>query len=79
LALAVEANAKINVVRCVAPMPVRGARLKNAIRICRTCNQATDRDHETWYAHLPPDALVVSTVDPLPTYVDRVLAFVRAS
>lgn len=56
-------GAQLKVIRCVAPQAVRTQRLASRVAGPSqwTVDQATDANQEAWYAHLPPDTLVLST------------------
>lgn len=71
------AAARLKIVRCVAPQAIRAERLAN--RIAKpsqwVVDQATDEDQEQWYAHLPPETLVIATDRPMVAYIDEVMAY----
>lgn len=77
--IAGAAGGRLRLIRCVASEAVRAERL--AGRIARpsqwAANKASDADQELWYAHLPPETLVVSTERPLAESVATVMAFLR--
>lgn len=77
--IAAAARGQLTLIRCVAPQAVRDARL--AGRVARpsqwATNKASDADQAQWYAHLPPETLVVSTEQPLAESVATVLAFLE--
>lgn len=61
--IAQRGGAQLKVIRCVAPQAVRAQRLASRVAGPSqwTVDQATDEEQEAWYAHLPPDTLVLST------------------
>jgi predicted kinase len=75
-----QAHARLKVIYCVAPHTVRAERLTN--RIARPsqwiADHATDSEQEHWYAHLPPETLVVSSVQPLEDTLSTALLFLQS-
>jgi predicted kinase len=70
-------RARLKIIRCIAPAPVRALRL--AQRIARPSqwkmDQATDEDQETWYAHLPASTLMLQMEEALEKNISLALRF----
>ena len=70
----------MKVVRCVAPIAIRNARLQTRIAGPSQWTQdQTTHDQETaWYAHLPTDTMIVHSDRPVEELVAFVLPYVLA-
>lgn len=77
--IAQHCGARLKIIRCVAPQAVRAQRLAERVAGPSqwVVDQATDGDQATWYAHLPPDALVLYTEQPLDNLVATTLTFIQ--
>jgi len=76
--IAHAAGGQLKVVRCVAPIAVRNARLRTRIAgPSQWTEDQTTRDQETaWYAHLPTDTLIVHSERPVEELVAFMLPYV---
>ena len=77
--IAQEAGGQLKVIRCIAPMAVRQARLRarQAGPSQWTHDQTTLDQEAAWYAHLPTDTLIVASDQPIEDLLDIVLPFVQ--
>src|SRR6266508_6682026 len=77
--LAHAAGGQLKVVRCIAPLAVRQARLlaRQAGPSQWTHDQTTRAQETAWYAHLPADTLVVSSDQPIEDLIAVVLPFIQ--
>jgi predicted kinase len=77
--IAQEAGGQLKVVRCSAPFAVRQARLqaRKAGPSQWTHDHTTHEQETAWYAHLPPDTLIVSSDQPIEDLIAIVLPFVQ--
>lgn len=74
-----DAGGQLKVIRCVAPTTVRQARLRErtAGPSQWTQDETTLDQERIWYAHLPPETLVVHTDQPVENLVADILLFVQ--
>lgn len=79
--IAQAAGGQLKVVRCIAPMAVRQARLqaRQAGPSQWTHDQTTFAQETAWYAHLPTDTLIVASDQPIEDLLAIVLPFVQTS
>jgi predicted kinase len=74
--IAHDAGGQLKVVRCVAPIAVRNARLRTrtAGPSQWTHDQTTPEQETAWYAHLPTDTVIVHSDQPVEDLVAIVLS-----
>jgi len=77
--IAQAAGGQLKVVRCIAPIAVRQARLqvRQAGPSQWTHDQTTHDQETAWYAHLPADTLIVASDQPVEDLLAIVLPFVQ--
>ena len=77
--IAAQCEARLRIIRCIAPKDVRMTRLSTRNR--RASQWATDiaseEEQEAWYAHLPVESLVIQTEGPLELYLDTAVRFLN--
>ena len=75
-----EAAGQLKVVRLLAPHAVRQARLgQRTAGLSQWTNDDTTPEQEAaWYAHLPPDTLLLRSEPPIAELLPHVLAFVQS-
>ena len=75
--IAAQCEARLRIIRCIAPKDVRMTRLSTRNR--RASQWATDiaseEEQEAWYAHLPVESLVIQTEGPLELYLDTAVRY----
>ncbi len=77
LAMTQECDARIKVIRCVAPHPIRAARLAQRVAGPSqwTRDDVTDAQEAAWYAHLPNTTLIINTNAPMEAYLSEALTY----
>ena len=77
--IAEQCEARLRIIRCIAPKDVRMTRLSTRNR--RASRSATDiaseEEQEAWYAHLPVESLVIQTEGPFELYLDTAVRYLN--
>lgn len=79
-AITQDAGGRLKIIRCTAPSAVRQARLaaRSAGPSQWTNDQTTDAQERAWFAHLPPETLILASEQPLDRLLPLALDFIQA-